>query len=215
MALQVDVTRRPFSFRGASPPSPDPSASTWAEGLKNYYPAYYEGGEFRTLRRLGTRAGVAFDFDTAFDWHPVDSQRLLLWATTQGKGEELAEAMGRRHFEERKSAIDHVALREAAEEVGLGGGEAARVLASEEFTEQVWQSYAYTVQLGIRSIPLFLFWPPGEECAGPFRGGRPVIGDEYEVEGCVRPKVVRGSADPARFLGIFEEIAHEAGASLA
>jgi len=120
VALQVDVARRPFSFRGGSgrrEPAPDPRAATWLEGLKNYYPGYYEDGECCTLKRLGRNAKIEFDFETEFNWHPVDSQRMLLWAMTQGRGEDFAEAMAKRHFEQRKSAVGGQWIQEAAEEV--------------------------------------------------------------------------------------------------
>jgi len=203
--LQVDVTRRPYSFRGGSQRKirDDPSASTWAIGLKNHYPGYWQNGKFTQLRNLGNKAGICFDFDTKFNWHPVDSQRMLMFAHSEGKGEEYAEAIGRRHFEMKQSAVELPNLLDAALEVGLDNIQAKLILESSKYEKEVWDSYTKMVHLGIRSIPLFLFWPPGRDSCGPFRA-------EKESDNQVEPWVVNGSANPETFLEIFETIAHNA-----
>mmetsp|Transcript_44846 Transcript_44846/g.114651 ORF Transcript_44846/g.114651 Transcript_44846/m.114651 type:complete len:136 (+) Transcript_44846:315-722(+) len=134
---------------------------------------------------------------------------MLLWAMTQGRGEDFAEAMAKRHFEQRKSAVGGQWIQEAAEEAGLGAVEAAALLASDRYADEVWASYERTVALGIRSIPLFLFWPPGMDQAGPFRRTHPQEEDDE-----IKPHTINGSADPSRFLDVFEAIAREAGAPL-
>lgn len=207
VAMQVDVTRRPYSFRGVrTPVAEDPSSRTWAENLKNHYPGYYENGEFCTLRRLGQNANIDFDFDTKFTWQPVDSQRMLMLAMSKGLGEVFAESLAKRHFEQRKSVAEASWLLEAAEEAGLDAAEATALLASDKYEKEVWDSYARNVALGITSIPLFMFWPPGAENFGPFRSS---IDNENTatMEEEPEPYVINGSADPGRFLEVFEAIA--------
>jgi predicted DsbA family dithiol-disulfide isomerase len=40
------------------------------------------------LKQLGSQAGINFRFDQKTNWQPVDSQRLLLWASRFSKQEE-------------------------------------------------------------------------------------------------------------------------------
>lgn len=88
-------------------------------------------------------------------------------------------------------------------QVGLDNIQAKLILESSKYEKEVWDSYTKMVHLGIRSIPLFLFWPPGRDSCGPFRA-------EKESDNQVEPWVVNGSANPETFLEIFETIAHNA-----
>eukprot|EP00873_Tetraselmis_striata_P041977 jgi/Tetstr1/462241/TSEL_000639.t1 len=188
VALQVDVARRPFSFRGGSgrrEPAPDPRAATWLEGLKNYYPGYYEDGECCTLKRLGRNAKIEFDFETEFNWHPVDSQRMLLWAMTQGRGEDFAEAMAKRHFR-----AAQVGGGRTVDPGGGGGGwpGCRRGCCPAALTQTADEAWTMRAHSGATH--------PQEE------------DDE------IKPHTINGSADPSRFLDVFEAIAREAGAPL-
>ena len=155
------------------------------------------GGESAVegLAALGAGVGVPFDFDVDFEWHPVDSQRMLFFAGRYGKQEAFVTALAKRHFEGRQAAGSRAAVLAAAADVGLDGAEAAAFLDGDEFRAEVWASYAATVgKHGIHSIPFFVFNGPSTE-GGTFRRGD-----------CMGEHTVRGSASSHEFLLIFEDI---------
>ena len=171
----------------------------WARGRQISAFDHFAGARATAaLRQLGDTCGIRFRFDVAFGWHPIESQRALIWAAQYGKQEDLVDAIARRHFEEAQSVHDPSTLLDAAREIGLSADELSAFLASEAGTQQVWQSYRDTVgKHAIHSIPYFVFNGPATN-GGPFRDGSSLC------------HTVNGSASPADFLAIFESILAEA-----
>ena len=67
----------------------------------------------------------------------VDSQRLLLWATQQGRAEALMSELNVRHFERRESVNVRAHLLAAAAAAGLDAGATAAFLGTDELKEEV------------------------------------------------------------------------------
>lgn len=199
VSLLLNVTRHPYSFNGdrRSPNTdiPEGQEKTWHEGLLGYC-----GGDTRvrdqaeeSMRMLAKRAGISnIDYGVQTNWQPINSQRMLLWASRFGKAELFMSALSRRHFQERKSASHRNTLLEAAEEATLDVDAARAFLDTDELVADVWRSYGSTIHdKGIHAIPFFVFNSPLTD-GGPFRSGSG------------RPVVVNGSGDEATFLDIFE-----------
>jgi len=205
IALLLNVTRHPYSFNGdrrkqdgalTGAGYPEGQEPTWHESLLGYCgddenrrQAAEDG-----MRELGRKVGIELDYNVQTQWQPVDSQRLMLWAHRFGKQEAYMSALGRRHFEERKSASHGSTLLEACAEAGLDVEAARALLASEELREEVWHSYGSTIrEKGVHAIPLFIFNSPLTD-GGPFRSGQG------------KPRTVHGSASRDEFLSLFERI---------
>lgn len=154
-----------------------------------------------SLSKLGVSGRakpIHFRFDVDFSWHPVESQRSLIWAAQYGKQEELVDVLARKHFEEATSVNHRATLLDAATEVGLDATALLAYLASGVAEAQVWQSYSDTIEKhGIHAIPFFVFNGLGLSRGGPFRGG----GSGGHV--------VRGSANVDEFVAIFDAILAE------
>lgn len=201
IALQINVTRRPYSFLGDSKSESGKrhKLSTWHEGLLGYVggdEARRDEAE-RGLQAQGREAGIAFDFNVRTHWQPIDSQRLLLWAGRFGKQEEFMTNLNRRHFERGsagESASERATLLAAAAEVGLDVAAATAFLETDELVKEVWASYGDTIHgRGIHSIPLFVFNCPALNLiGGPFRAGPGT------------PFVINGSMNAPTFLAVFE-----------
>ena len=74
------------------------------------------------------------------NWQPVDSQRMLLWASRFGLQEEFMTAINERHFQrgsQGESASDRATLLAAAQEVGLDVAAARAFLDTDELTHEV------------------------------------------------------------------------------
>ena len=94
-------------------------------------------------------------------WQPVQSQRLLLWAGHFGRQEQLADALGQLHFEERLTVADRGTLLKAAEMAELDASQASIFLDGTEYQDYVWYSYGRLIRFfGITEIPVFVFNKP-------------------------------------------------------
>lgn len=207
-ALELNVTRHPYSFIGDSrgPSGPGGLAGaggalkeTWHDALLGYMnndPNARDAVE-RGMYEQGMSAGITFDYNVLAQWQPIDSQRLLQWAGRFGKQEEFMSALNKRHFEQRQSASDRTTLLAAAKEVGLDTDAAKAFLETDELEADVWESYGRTIrEKRIHSIPLFsLSVPSIGAVGGPFRAPGP--SEAY---------VVRGSMDKDYFLALLELI---------
>jgi len=212
VAMQLNVTRHPYSFLGDRDQSKGQSSlrsgGTWHEGLIDY-----TGGSEGKARQaedglstLGAAAGIKFRFDVKTDWQPIDSQRILLWAGRHGKQEEFMSAMNHLHFEKAESASHRQSILKAVEEVGLPVDAANAFLDTNELHDEVWKSYGDTINVkGIHAIPLFVFNVPStNRVGGPFRDEMRTPGQEWSD-----PYEVNGSMDAASFLDIFEMVFHD------
>ena len=98
VALQVNVTRHPYSFIGDSKASDGAKSGglqgvdkdgkesepteTWHDGLLGYMGGSHTARDSaeKQMAQLGLQAGISFDYNVLTQWQPVKSQRLLLWA---------------------------------------------------------------------------------------------------------------------------------------
>ena len=205
-AVEVNVTRHPYSFLGDSrtsggglPGADAPLSQTWHDALLGYMnndPRARDMAE-ASMREQARAAGIELDYGVLAQWQPVSSQRLLLWAGRFGLQEEFMSALNKRHFERRQSASERDTLLAAAADVGLDAAAAAAFLDTEELTDEVWASYGRTItEKRIHSIPLFAMSVPSIDAwGGPFRPA-----GKHEAY------VVRGSMDQGFFLGLLELI---------
>jgi len=140
---------------------------------------------------LAVAPPIRFDMDVDFEWQPVDSQRLLLWAGQWGKQELVARALFRFHFEEQRSLTSRSTLVAAARSAGIGEAAGAAFLDGPLLRAEVLDGYDRHMRCGIRWPPFLVLNGPGGS-GGPFRDGS---------KDCL---VVRGSAEA--FADAFERI---------
>ncbi len=108
------------------------------------------------IRQRGAELGFSFDFNThSRTWNTFDAHRLLHWAQTHGDGKQLAlkRALLVANFSEGLNVGDHATLAEIAGGVGLDAKQAAEVLASGQFADDVRKAEKFFQGLGIRSVP--------------------------------------------------------------
>ena len=141
VSLSVDATRHPFSF---DPDGETGTGASWENMLAGTPWAESVEGHHTRLDKQGAAAGIKFDYKVGFDFQPVDSQRLVLWAGAQGLQEPLVEVMSQNHFTQRKSVNEPAALLEAVAMVeGLDPDAALAMLQAPDqpFREEVLSSY--------------------------------------------------------------------------
>ena len=181
--FDLRLRRRPFFLY----PGGEHTISAWGDRLDALYP----GGR-SSIRSLGERAGYAFNFDAPLS-DTMDSHRLVLWADSQmaGHGEAVAQAIGIEYFERARRLDDREMLCACAADVGLDPAAARRHLESADGYQEVHDSVAAHLRMGISSIPVYIFRSAGHEA------------------------VVHGSADVRRFGEVLDAILASTVASAA
>lgn len=204
MAVEVNVSRHPYSFNGDSKgdrfgvahDTPEGQEPSWHDSLLSYCGGSALQREYteQSMYQLGKRVGIALDYNVQTNWQPVDSQRAMLWAARFGKQEVFMDALGRRHFEERQSASHRATVLAAAKEAGLDVDALQAFLDTDELKDEVWASYGSTIKdKGIHAIPFFVF-------------GLPDVRSAFRPNGASEPVIVHGSANPETFRDAFETL---------
>lgn len=96
LLLQLSVTRVPYSWAGDDTENVSGEKVTYSSmasertRLGTHEPSN-PGAKLTPMDELGRQASIQFDWsDIKMKWHPVDSQRLLLWSSRFGVQELLA-----------------------------------------------------------------------------------------------------------------------------
>jgi predicted DsbA family dithiol-disulfide isomerase len=154
-AAQVEVSYRPYQL--------DPDAPNQATGHRAWLDARY-GPESAKLdarvAQLGRADGIAFDFDRALHVNTFDGHRLLRLARVE-YGDSVQSALKEKllaaRFADGLDVGDHGQLADLAQSVGIDHERAAAYLASDEGTREVRSELAEARELGITSVPTFVF----------------------------------------------------------
>jgi predicted DsbA family dithiol-disulfide isomerase len=100
--------------------------------------------------------GLTYNFDNMIVTNTFDSHRLMHFAASYGKMQEMTERLFKAYFTDSKHIGDHETLAALAAEVGLDKDEAAKMLAGDEYTKEVRDDEHEGGQLGIRGVPFFV-----------------------------------------------------------
>ena len=111
------------------------------------------------IRQRGAELGFVFDFDARRRaWNTFDAHRLLHWAGSLGRGEQLAlkRALLVANFSEGRNLGDAAVLADVVRSAGLDAQRAHSILASDEYATEVRAAEHHFQQLGIRSVPAII-----------------------------------------------------------
>ena len=138
-----------------------------AEGVDRaqYLASKFGGAEraaavYARVRAAGESVGLALDFDgIARQPNTRDAHRLLAWASEQSLAvaDHLAEVLFRAYFTERRFVGDPEVLVALASDVGLDGGEARAMLASDAHRGAIEALEQRAHGLGVTGVPFFIF----------------------------------------------------------
>jgi predicted DsbA family dithiol-disulfide isomerase len=109
------------------------------------------------VRRAGTQAGIAFDFERiAIQPNTRDAHRLIAWTQTRGDADALVERLFRAYFLEGRFLGSHDVLAELAAEAGDRADEAREFLDSALGVSEIAEAEARVASLGITGVPFFI-----------------------------------------------------------
>jgi len=100
--------------------------------------------------------GLTFDYERTKVANTFDAHRLVHYAASAGKGDEIAEVLFRAYFVEGRNVGDHDTLSQLAAGVGLPEDEVREVLRSGRFADEVRHDVRTAAQFGIDSVPCFV-----------------------------------------------------------
>lgn len=101
--------------------------------------------------------GLCYNFDETLSGNTFDAHRLLLWAASLDKQDELLEAMYSAYFEKSKPLFSHSDLIAIGLSVGIDADIVADFLTSEAQSGEVIADRNLATQLGATGVPFFVF----------------------------------------------------------
>jgi predicted DsbA family dithiol-disulfide isomerase len=106
------------------------------------------------IRARGEELGFAFRMEKRGRiYNTFDAHRLLHWAEQQGRQQALKEALFQAYFTDSKHPGDHAVLAELAGTVGLDTAQAAEVLSSGRYAQEVREQESFYQEQGIHAVP--------------------------------------------------------------
>jgi predicted DsbA family dithiol-disulfide isomerase len=150
----VDVVWRSFELDTTAPRE---HGEPQAELLAKKYGMPVEQARAMNARMAGEakKEGLDFDFDIAKPGNTFDAHRLIHLAATAGKREAVVERFFKAYLGEGASMGDHETLVRLASEVGVDADAARRVLASDEYADEVRADEQRARGFGINGVPFF------------------------------------------------------------
>lgn len=100
--------------------------------------------------------GLCYNLDGTLSGNTFDAHRLLLWAATIDKQEQLLEAMYSAYFEKSQPLFSHEDLIKVCQLAGINPDSASALLQSDDFREEVLGDRALATQLGATGVPFFV-----------------------------------------------------------
>ncbi len=110
----------------------------------------------RQMEQRAEQDGLTFRMADLRSGNTKDAHRLLQLGKARHLQPELMERLHRAYFTEQASIFDHASLTDLAVEVGLDRDEAAAVLASGRFEDEVDTEEAMAHSLGVTGVPFFV-----------------------------------------------------------
>ncbi len=110
----------------------------------------------KRLVESGKAVGIDFNFDAIVPTNSFDAHRLMQFARTENKQNEVAELLFKSYFCDGKDIADHSVLLSLATQAGLSTDRAKQVLESAEFTNEVRGEESEAQELGLSGVPAFV-----------------------------------------------------------
>ena len=109
------------------------------------------------LTALAAKDGLEYHFEKAKPGNTFDAHRLIHFARSKGRADEMQERVMRAYFTEGVAIGDPNELTRLAVDVGLDEGETHDALASDAFSADVKKDLQIARENGISGVPAFVF----------------------------------------------------------
>ncbi|SDS89919.1 Predicted dithiol-disulfide isomerase, DsbA family [Brevibacterium siliguriense] len=151
----VDVQWRSFQL--------DPNLPDHFDGTETEYLSQMKGMPAAQVRQMfdhvwqqAAEVGLNYDFDSIVVANSFTAHRFLHFAKTHGLMSEAKESLLSGHFEKGRDIGDIDYLAEVGQEIGLDSDRVRRVLASDEYADEVRSDISQARSLGAGGVPFFV-----------------------------------------------------------
>ena len=100
--------------------------------------------------------GLCYNLENTLSGNTADAHRLILWAETIGRGDDLLEALYSAYFEKSRSIFSHQDLIAVCTEIGIDADSAITLLDSDQFRAQVEEDQGLASALGANGVPFYV-----------------------------------------------------------
>lgn len=153
---EVEITWKSFQL--------NPDMKTDPEKSINHYLAEIKGWSLEQAKEINKNVtemaageGLKYDFDKAIVANSFNAHRMIQYAKTLGKGEQMEERFFRAYFSEGKNIDDNTVIVDLATEIGLDPSSCREVAASDRYAEAVKRDIQEAAAIGVRGVPFFVF----------------------------------------------------------
>ena len=153
--LSADLHFQPFELN----PNMGPDGQDIVEHITEKYGATAEqqANSREMIRQRGLDVGFTFDMEKRGRiYNTFDAHRLLSWAEEEGRQRDLKMALFEAYFSHCEDPSNHDVLLNAVERVGLDRDTAVRILASDEYAEEVREREQFFQRAGVHSVPAII-----------------------------------------------------------
>ncbi|AXI00326.1 DsbA family oxidoreductase [Sporosarcina sp. PTS2304] len=159
---EVNVTEpveMEFKAYMLDPNTPVASGQSFLEGMAKKFNVSESEAEYmmKNIESQAQTVGLHYQMKKMKTSNTLDAHRLTKFAAVQGKGEQVAELLMHSHFIEGEHIDTEEVLVAIAEEAGLDTAQTKEMLQSDDFTEKVHADMQQAREMGIKSVPFFLF----------------------------------------------------------
>ncbi len=151
-----EIRWHPFELNPDMPPEGQNLREHIAE---KYGSTKVESNDSRVrMTQIGAELGFDFQFADDMRMHNTfNTHQLLHWADSQGRKNDLEQALFVAHFSHRRNLSDKAVLADIAGEIGLDRAQALAVLADQRFAADVREAEKHWINQGIGSVPAVVF----------------------------------------------------------
>ena len=150
--VQAEIHFQPFELNANMPPEGEDIGEHIARKYGSTPEQMAQSRE--AIRARGEQLGFTFAMDKRGRiYNTFDAHRLLHWAALQGRQKELKMALFDAYFTQGQNPSSHEVLLKVAGDVGLDTVQAAEVLASNAYADEVRAQEQFYQQNGINSVP--------------------------------------------------------------
>ena len=153
---ELDIHWHPFEL--------NPQMTEGGENLREHLAAKYgttlEGSIKARERLTDMGAALGFTFNYADDmrmYNTFRAHQLIDWASEQGKGHDMKQALFAAFFTLREDVSDMQVLADSAASIGLDRNDALTMLQSGERADIVRQKQQFWIRQGIQGVPAMVF----------------------------------------------------------
>lgn len=100
--------------------------------------------------------GLCYNLTDTLSGNTLDAHRLILWAASIGRDDDLLEALYSAYFEKSKPIFSHKDLLAVASQVGIDESAARELLESDDYSDQVREDQALANKLGANGVPFYV-----------------------------------------------------------